>query len=76
MGHVCHVEGCETPVPPRMLMCRPHWSKVPPEMQAAVYDSFNPKQCRRGGPVPTREWLIAARAALNYVAAHHHTEKP
>ena len=65
--HVCHVYGCDVPVPPRMLMCRPHWAQVPREMQDAVYSTFNPQQCKRRGPIPTREWLKAARAALTHV---------
>ena len=67
MAHVCHVYKCEVRVPPSMLMCRRHWEMVPRGLRDAVYASFNPQQCRRGGPAPSREWLTAARAALNSV---------
>jgi hypothetical protein len=25
MKHVCHAEGCEREVPPKLLMCFVHW---------------------------------------------------
>lgn len=35
--HKCHVPGCGVRVPSSMLMCRPHWDKVPADKQRAVY---------------------------------------
>lgn len=35
--HRCHVPGCGVRVPSSMLMCRPHWDKVPADKQRAVY---------------------------------------
>jgi hypothetical protein len=68
MSHVCHVFQCEKTIPPRMLMCRAHWEMVPPDLQDAVNANFNPAQCKQSGvrPLPTREWLKAARQALTW----------
>jgi len=35
--HHCHALGCKSDCPPRWLMCRPCWSRVPPDVQAEVY---------------------------------------
>ena len=37
MSHHCHALGCNAPCPPRMLMCRACWSKVPRTLQSEVY---------------------------------------
>ena len=36
-GHHCHALGCKAACPPRWLMCRACWAKVPADMQAEVY---------------------------------------
>lgn len=70
MIHQCHAYKCTTPVAPRLLMCRKHWAMVPGDIQRAVYAHFNPEQCRgRKAPLPSREWIAAARAAINHVAS-------
>ena len=40
MAHVCHAEGCDTPVPPKLLMCLKHWRRVPKQLQAAVWNNY------------------------------------
>lgn len=37
MKHHCHAIGCKNTCPPRWLMCRSCWGKVPPELQNEVY---------------------------------------
>lgn len=64
--HHCHAEGCTTHVPPRLLMCRKHWSMVPRPLQAAVWDAYVPGQEQRKDP--TSMYLDAARAAIEVVA--------
>lgn len=65
-AHTCHARGCETPVPPRMFMCRTHWRIVPKAMQDAIWAAYVPGQERRKDP--TSEYLDAARAAIDFVA--------
>lgn len=33
----CAARGCEKPIKPGMLMCLPHWKKVPRGLQREVY---------------------------------------
>jgi hypothetical protein len=49
-----------------MLMCRAHWSKVPENVQRAVYATYRRGQC--DDKRPSREWHEAADAAIGYVA--------
>lgn len=65
-GHTCHADGCEEPVPEWKLMCQPHWRMVPKRFKDAVWATY-----RRGQEIdknPTREYLLAARGAINAVA--------
>lgn len=34
--HKCCATGCEIPVAEHLLMCGPHWKKVPPEIAREV----------------------------------------
>jgi hypothetical protein len=66
MAHTCHAKGCKVEVRPELLMCLQHWRMVPKELQRQVWAHYREGQCddRR----PSREWLDAADAAINYVA--------
>lgn len=64
MSHHCHAVGCTVAVPPSKLMCKRHWSMVPPALQYDVYEYYVPGQCNSR---PSKEWLQAARAAINFV---------
>lgn len=62
MTHRCHAVGCLVPVPPRMLMCGPHWRMVPENLQRAVLRHY-----RRGQVTdkrPSHEYLLAATDAI------------
>lgn len=37
MSHHCHALGCKNACPPRWLMCRGCWAKVPADLAAEVY---------------------------------------
>ncbi|MDT7040841.1 hypothetical protein [Candidatus Nitronereus thalassa] len=65
--HVCHAKGCGTPIPSRLLMCRPHWALVPPPLKRRVLEAFTPGQ-ERGQVRPSQEWTQAAMAAIKAVA--------
>ena len=64
--HLCHARGCQTPVPPRLLMCFRHWRKVPVNLKRRVWAHY-----RSGQEVdkqPTQGYLDAANAAIEAVA--------
>ena len=54
MTHHCHALGCKSSCPPRWLMCRPCWSKVPVDLQAEVYRTVS---------MPGRESYVRGLAA-------------
>lgn len=61
--HACHVAGCQTKTPPRLLMCPQHWKKVPRSLQEAVTRTYNARSKERDETwLP---WLAAARAAID-----------
>lgn len=64
--HLCHAIDCPTAISPRLLMCLPHWRKVPRDLQQAVWAAYEPGQERRKDP--SEAYLEAARAAVNAVA--------
>lgn len=71
--HSCHARGCSKSVPPRMLMCGFHWRIVPAKLQADVWRTY-----RRGQEIdksPSREYLDAARAAIEAVATRENEQK-
>lgn len=67
MSHHCHAKNCPKVVPPSKLMCLKHWRMVPAEIQRAVWATYRPGQ--ESDKKPSREYLEAARAAINAVAA-------
>jgi hypothetical protein len=67
MRHMCHARGCETPVPPKLLMCLKHWKLVPSKLQRAVYLHYQPGQ-ESGAYRPTDAWHEAADQAIDAVA--------
>jgi hypothetical protein len=65
-GHHCHARGCEKEVPPKLLMCLPHWRMVPRDLQRAVWATYVPGQEVRKDPTP--EYIQAHLAAVEAVA--------
>lgn len=51
-----------TAVPARMLMCRPHWNKVPTAIKRDVLRHYSPGQEQRMDP--SDEYLEAMKAAI------------
>jgi len=64
--HTCHARGCNTPVPPRMFMCRGHWFSLPKAKRDAIWREYVPGQEVRKNPTP--EYLAVARDAINWLA--------
>lgn len=66
MAHVCHAEGCNVAVPPKMLMCRRHWFQVPKQLRDAVWAEYRPGQ--EVDKQPSDEYMQVAIAAIAAVA--------
>ena len=49
------------------LMCPAHWRQVHPRLQRGVYATYRDGQC--DDMDPSKEWHVAADAAIGYVAA-------
>lgn len=64
--HTCHARGCGVPVKPELLMCGPHWRRVPRPIQRAVWAGYRPGQC--DDKRVSKAWLKAADAAIGFVA--------
>lgn len=67
LRHVCHARGCNTPISPKMAMCRRHWFKVPEALQAQIYELY-----REGQEIdkkPSVAYLEALKRAIEAVAA-------
>ena len=65
--HKCHAKNCHAAIAPKLLMCRYHWSLVSKPLQSAVLNSYRSGQEK--DKLPSREFIAAARAAINYVAS-------
>ncbi|KWU24721.1 hypothetical protein AS149_31745 [Burkholderia cenocepacia] len=74
MVHTCHAKGCAVPVHPEKLMCGRHWRMVPRRLQLAVWRHYRAGQCEDKSP--SREWLSAAHAAIDAVAALETSAQP
>jgi len=67
MSHYCHVPGCEVEIQPRYLMCLAHWRRVPFRLKQVVWKHYQYGQ--EATKSPTIEYLNAAKAAIQAVAA-------
>jgi hypothetical protein len=65
-GHHCHAVLCKTLCKPELLMCPRHWRMVPNNLRWPVIRHYRRGQC--DDMRPSREWHIAARAAIRAVA--------
>ena len=64
--HACHALDCKVHVPPRMHMCRKHWSMVPRKLQRTLWRHYRGGQER--DKQPSVEYLEAAAACVRSVA--------
>jgi hypothetical protein len=60
--HRCPIDGCATPVPVTQLMCREHWSLVPPDEARELYAAYD-----RGRGWGSERHLEAMDAAIEAV---------
>lgn len=63
MNHRCHALGCKRACPPRWLMCRECWARVPSDLQAEVY-----RTVRLRGPHADASWAPWWRAQARATA--------
>lgn len=60
MTHTCHAIGCNTLVPPKMFMCKPHWFELPPVDRDLIWALYNPGQEIRESSRIIREQAVRA----------------
>lgn len=65
-AHHCHALGCKASCPPRWLMCKPCWSKVPRPLQDEVYRTVALR--RRHVDASWAPWWRAQAQAIAHVA--------
>lgn len=56
--HDCPIDGCAERLPPRILMCKPHWKMLPRDLQQRVYATWE-----NGLGIATDEYAEARSAA-------------
>lgn len=66
LTHHCHALGCKRACPPRWLMCKPHWSQVPRDLQVEVYRTV--KLRGKGIDATWAPWWRAQALAIAHVA--------
>lgn len=66
LKHHCHATGCRAECKPEYLMCFSHWSRVPRDIQRAVWANYRAGQCDDKNP--SEAWHEAADAAIGAVA--------
>jgi hypothetical protein len=75
MTHRCRAPGCDKRITSGLLLCKPHWWKVPPNVRAEVSETW--RRVTKAGdgnwlraPAELREaWKAAAARALAAVGA-------
>ena len=69
--HHCHALGCKNPCPPKMLMCKTCWRKVPSDLAAEVYRTVGIR-----GPTCDASWAPWWRAQARAIAHVAHLREP
>lgn len=64
-AHLCHWTGCTRAVAPAFWGCRPHWLRLPREIQKAIWESYAPGQEVNG--TPSIQYLAAAHWARSWI---------
>ena len=66
MTHTCNAHGCPKNVPPRMFMCKRHWTALPKAIQRAIWREYRPGQERDKNPsaayMAVQQWAIGTLA--------------
>lgn len=64
MSHQCPAAGCPQKVADHLLMCRPHWYKVPRDLRNAVWAAW--RNGAGAGTPEHRRAIADAIAAVNW----------
>jgi hypothetical protein len=65
VAHHCHLPGCKVTTPPRWLLCRTHWAKVPAMLQTDVIETVGDRA--RTVNATWAPWWRAAHRAIAHV---------
>lgn len=63
--HACHWPGCERQVPPAMWGCKPHWMRLPRNLRALIWATYEPGQ--EVTMTPSEAYLDAARRVQEWI---------
>lgn len=63
--HKCAVPDCSKQTLTHMLMCYPHWSKVPHQVRKDVWRTY--REWQKAGHGPSDEYWAAVRVAIESV---------
>jgi len=63
--HKCAVPDCSKQTLTHMLMCYPHWAKVPDKIRKEVWRTYRAWKKTPGGP--SDEYWVAVRTAIESV---------
>lgn len=72
--HRCHWPDCPEQVPPAKWGCGPHWGRLPAELRAEIWRTFQPGQEING--TPSREYVEVARRVQEWIRLHGEKAKP
>lgn len=68
--HYCHAHGCSRSIPPRLLMCAPHWYALPEKIRKAIWREFRPGQ--ENDKRPSDRYMAVQRIAVAHSAFRPH----
>ena len=74
MSHKCHADGCSKEIPPKLLMCLPHWRMVPRNIQNQIWQHYRPGQ--ELDKRPSKAYLIVMNAAIEAVRNKENARNP
>ena len=72
MTHTCHAHGCTCRVPPKMFMCKAHWSALPARYKRAIWREYTLGHERRKDP--TLRSMAVQQMAIGACAFKPHDE--
>lgn len=68
MKHHCHWPGCKREVPPKMWGCSMHWFRLPSNLRAEVWKTYEPGQ--EITKAPSAEYVAVALKVQDWCKAH------
>jgi len=62
--HTCYAPRCRKTISVRLLMCKPHWNRLPSRLKRPIWKHYRDGQEITGNP--SRAYVEAIRAAANF----------